>query len=168
MQHRETPAVDLAESLADYTDPALIIPRLRERDSPGIIKELSLVLRATGCVPDVLTFYNAVLNHEFLVNSVTDSGIALPHARLSRVVRPRFAFGRSVEPVVWGRKGSKPVQFIFLFAVPATDAAGFLQVLAALAKLGQQTQILDTLRAQDSALEIFELLKRVTLRRKAN
>jgi mannitol/fructose-specific phosphotransferase system IIA component (Ntr-type) len=166
MQHNGTLEMELADSLADYTDQTVIVPSLREQDSPGIIKELSHVLHAQGCVPDVLTFYNAVLNHEFLVNSVTESGIALPHARMNGIARPHFAFGRSCEPIVWGRKGSKPVQLIFLFAVPATDAAAFLQILAALAKMGRQSETLDALRTHESALDIYELLKQVKLRQR--
>jgi mannitol/fructose-specific phosphotransferase system IIA component (Ntr-type) len=166
MQLRERVCTDLSDSVAGFTNPALIVPELREQDSPGIIKELSHVLHANGCVPDVLTFYNAVLNHEFLVDSVTESGVALPHARLTAVDRPQFAFGRNPHPVVWWRKGPNPVQFVFLFAVPATEASEFLQILAALAKLGRQPDMLEALRGQESALGIFELLKQLKLRQR--
>ena len=48
-------------SLADYTQPALIVPQLRERDTAGIIGELSQALQRQGCVPDVLPFYQAAI-----------------------------------------------------------------------------------------------------------
>ena len=111
-------------SLADYTRPALIVPRLRERDTAGIISELSQALQREGCVPDVLPFYQAALNQELLTNSALDCGLAFPHARLGGIKRLQFAFGRTPEPIVWGAKSAWPVQFIFLLAVPATDAAG--------------------------------------------
>jgi mannitol/fructose-specific phosphotransferase system IIA component (Ntr-type) len=122
---------EVASSLADYTHPALIVPQLRERDTAGVVKELSQVLHEHGCVPDVLAFYHAAMNHEFLVNSANDCGIALPHARLSSVTHPSFAFGLSSEPFTWGGRPSPQVRFVFLLAVPATDAAGFLQLLSA-------------------------------------
>ena len=56
-------------SLADYTRLELIVPRLRERDTAGIISELSQVLQRQGGVPDVLPFYQAALNQEMLANS---------------------------------------------------------------------------------------------------
>jgi mannitol/fructose-specific phosphotransferase system IIA component (Ntr-type) len=161
---RATISSDLPGSLADYTEPGLIVPQLQARDAAGVVKELSRILGAQGCVPDVLTFYNAVLNHEFLVNSATDCGIALPHARMNGVVEARFAFGRSRPPLTWGRKSSTPVEFVFLLAVPATDAAGFLQLLSALARLGQQDGLLSTLRSQSSAEEIYSLLRQVRVR----
>src|ERR1051325_2779072 len=103
---RETIATESCASLADHTRPALIIPQLRERDAAGVVKELSQKLHEQKCVPDVLAFYHAALNHEFLVNSATDSGLAFPHARLKGVTESRFAFGRAAEPFLWGNRPS--------------------------------------------------------------
>jgi mannitol/fructose-specific phosphotransferase system IIA component (Ntr-type) len=151
-------------SLADYTRPALIIPHLRERDTAGVISELSQALQREGSVPDVLPFYQAALNQELLANSALASGLALPHARLSVVKHLQFAFGLAAEPIVWGGKNSWPVQLVFLLAVPATDAAGYLHLLASLARLGQQPEILAQLRAADNPKSILALLQQVRLR----
>jgi len=161
---RETISAETCSSLADFTRPSLVVPELRERDTAGVIKELSHHLHQQGCVPDLLAFYHAALNHEFLVNSATDCGIAFPHARLNGVTNSRFAFGRSPAPFLWGGKSSAPIQFIFLLAVPATDAAGFLQLLSALARLGQQEPLLARLRAEVSAEAIFKLFEQVKVR----
>jgi mannitol/fructose-specific phosphotransferase system IIA component (Ntr-type) len=151
-------------SLADYTRPALIVPRLREGDTAGIVSELSQVLHREGAVPDVLPFYQAALNEELLTNSALDCGLAFPHARLSGVKRLQFALGRTLEPIVWGAKSSWPVQLIFLLAVPATDAAGYLQLLASLARLGQQPEVLAQLRAAENAEAILTMLGNIRVR----
>jgi mannitol/fructose-specific phosphotransferase system IIA component (Ntr-type) len=151
-------------SLADYTRPALIVPRLREGDTAGIVSELSQVLHREGAVPDVLPFYQAALNQELLTNSALDCGLAFPHARLSGVKRLQFALGRTLEPIVWGAKSSWPVQLIFLLAVPATDAAGYLQLLASLARLGQQPEVLAQLRAAENAEAILTMLGNIRVR----
>ena len=151
-------------SLADYTSPALVVPCLRERDTAGIISELSHVLQQEGGVPDVLPFYQAALNQELLANSALESGLAFPHARLSGVKRLQFAFGRTPEPIVWGGRSSWPVQLVFLLAVPATDAAGYLHLLGSLARLGQQPEILAQLREADNAETILASLQHVRLR----
>jgi mannitol/fructose-specific phosphotransferase system IIA component (Ntr-type) len=142
----------------------LIVPQLRERDMAGILKELSQILHQEGCVPDVLAFYHAALNHEFLVNSATGCGIALPHARLHGVARSSFAFGRLPEPITWGARPAQAVQFIFLLAVPATDAAEFLQLLSALARLGKQESLLAGLAAESTVEAIFGLFTQVKVR----
>lgn len=46
-------------TLADFTRRQLIVPRLRENDTAGIISELSQVLQTQNSVPDVLPFYHA-------------------------------------------------------------------------------------------------------------
>ena len=161
---RETISAEACGSLADYTRPTLIIPQLRERDTAGVIKELSHHLHQQGCVPDLLAFYHAALNHEFLVNSASDCGMAFPHARLNGVTNSAFAFGRSQEPFLWGGRSSAPIQFIFLLAVPATDAAGFLQLLSALARLSQQESLLARLRLEPTAEAIYKLFEQIKVR----
>lgn len=150
--------------LADYTRRALVVPRLRERDTAGIIGELGQVLQREGAVPDVLPFYQAALNQELLANSALESGLAFPHARLSGVKQLQFAFGRTPQPVTWGGRDSWPVQLVFLLAVPATDAAGYLHLLASLARLGQQPEILAELRAAERVEPILAALQQVRLR----
>ena len=151
-------------NLADYTQPGLIVPRLRERDTAGVVNELSQALQHEGFVPDVLPFYHAALNQELLAGSACECGLAFPHARLSGVKRLHFAFGRTPEPIIWGARGAWPVQLIFLLAVPATDAVSYLQLLASLAKLGQHTELLAELRVADSAEAILAVLEQVRMR----
>jgi mannitol/fructose-specific phosphotransferase system IIA component (Ntr-type) len=151
-------------SLAAYTRANLIIPQLGQRDTPGIISELSLLLQREGCVPDVLPFYHLALNQELLSNSALECGIALPHARLSGVHRLQFALGRVAQPVIWGVRGSWPVQFVFLLAVPATDAARYLHLLGSLARLGQDCELLASLRSARSAEAMLAVLEQVPIR----
>ena len=151
-------------SLADYTQAALIVPRLRERETAGVIKELSQLLQQEGCVPDVLPFYNETLNREFLVNTATENGFAFPHARLSGIARMSFALGHSAQPLVWGAKGSVPVNFVFLVAVPAPDASSYLQLLSALIRLGNNPDWLRQLKEAKRSQEILHLLGQVKLR----
>lgn len=151
-------------SLADYTRPELIVPQLRERDTAGIIGELGRVLQRHGCVPDILPFYQAALNQELLSSSALECGIAFPHGRLSGLRQPQFALGRTREPVIWGADGPWRAQLVFLFAVPATDATGYLQLLARLGKLAQQPKLLASLRAAEDGQAILFVLEQVKLR----
>ena len=148
-------------SLADFSRPALVVPQLRQRDAAGIISELSLVLQREGSVPDVLPFYQAALNQELMTNSALPCGLAFPHARLNGVKRLQFAFGRTPKPIAWGTKSSWPVQFIFLLAVPATDAAAYLHLLASLARLAQREDFLTELREAPDAEAILSVLGKI-------
>jgi mannitol/fructose-specific phosphotransferase system IIA component (Ntr-type) len=164
MPLNETIRAESSVSLADYTRPALIVPQLRERETAGVIKELSQLLQREGCVPELLPFYNETLNREFLVNTATENGFAFPHARLSGVSRMYFALGRSRQPLTWGAKGSLPVSFVFLVAVPATDAASYLQLLSGLLRLGNQAEGLRQLREAETAWDIYQVIQQARLR----
>jgi mannitol/fructose-specific phosphotransferase system IIA component (Ntr-type) len=158
-----TPSVDHT-TLADFTRAALVMPTLRERDAAGVINELTRLLQSEGCVPDMLPFYHAALNQELLGNSALACGIALPHARLSGIRQLQFAFGRAPQPLPWGEKWSTPAEFVFLLAVPATDAAKYLHLLASLARLGQQPGLLQELRDAEEREGILRVLEKVRLR----
>ena len=151
-------------SLANFTRPELILQELRGRDAAGIIGELCQLLHREECIPDVLPFYHSALNQELLCNSALECGIALPHARMNGTKRLQFAFGRTPQPPIWGPRGSQPVEFVFLLAVPATDAAQYLHLLASLTRLGQQPQKLAELRAAQSVQETLIVLRDVTVR----
>jgi mannitol/fructose-specific phosphotransferase system IIA component (Ntr-type) len=153
-----------AVSMMEYTRPELIVPGLRETDTAGIIGQLSEALQRQRVVPDLLPFYHAALNQELLHNSALESGIAIPHARLAGVKQLQFAFGRAALPVTWGVKGSWAVQFVFLVAVPASDSATYLHLLAGIARLSQQTQQLSELRKAKGAEDFLAVFERVRLR----
>ena len=151
-------------TLADFTRTALVTPELRARDTAGVIGELSQVLQREGCVPDLLPFYHTALNQELLSSTALDCGIAFPHGRLSGVRHLQFAFGRLARPTSWGTGKSWPVQLVFLLAVPATDAAMYLHLLASIARLGQQPPLLDGLRAAETPERILSLLAQIRMR----
>jgi mannitol/fructose-specific phosphotransferase system IIA component (Ntr-type) len=150
-------------TVADYTHAALIVPELRERDPAGVISELSQVLQRRGCVPDLLPFYHAALNQEMLSSSA-EGGLAFPHGRSNGVKQLQFAVGRAHQPIIWGSKGSLTVQIVFLLAVPATDAAPYLQLLAGLARLGKQPDNLAELRNARDAEAMFAVLRTIKMR----
>lgn len=151
-------------TLANYTRLELIQPALHERDPAGIISELSRLLKQQGVISDLLPFYHTALNQELLANSAHPCGIALPHARLSGVKQLCFAFGRVPEPVIWGSKGANAVRLIFLLAVPATDAASYLHLLATLARLAQQPERVKALLMARSPEDMRQILEGIKLR----
>lgn len=152
-------------TLADFTSPGMIIPHLRGRDATSIIQELSQAMQRERRVPDLLAFYHAILNRERLVSTDMEAGMAFPHARLPMFKDLSFALGRSDESLVWGTQGKRPVQLVFLFAVPATDTTQYLLLISGLARLAKQDGLLKKLQAAQDTFQILELLQQVTVRK---
>jgi len=155
---------DMAASIAAYTRPDLIIPRLRESDPAGIIEELTTRLHEQGIIGDTLSFYDAAINHEFLSNSALPTGIATPHARSMQVRRLTLVIGRASEPLIWGMQESWPVEYIFLLAVPPTDGLDYLSLLSGIAGFSRRPELLARLHAATDARCIYDLLKEITVR----
>ena len=153
-----------AMTLADFTGPGLIIPHLRGKDVTSVIQELSQAMQREGRVPDLLPFYHAALNREFLVSTDMEAGMAFPHARLPGFKELSFAFGRSDEALVWGTRGARAVRMVFLLAVPATDSRQYLLLVSGLARLAKQDALLRKLQAAEDEVHILEVLQQVKVR----
>jgi len=153
-----------AMSLDDFTSADLMVPQLQGRDAATVIRELCSVLQRAARVPDLLPFYHAALNREFLLSTAMEYGLAFPHARVIGLSRLSFALGRSAEPLLWVPKGRPPVRLVFLCAVPATEATAYLLLSSGLARLAKEPRWLKTLLETDGARGMLDALRQVTLR----
>jgi mannitol/fructose-specific phosphotransferase system IIA component (Ntr-type) len=158
------PTPNISMTLAEFTNPGLIIPHLRGQDAASVIKELCQAMRREGHVPDLLPFYHTALNREFLVSTAMDAGMAFPHARLPGLKQLSFAFGRSDETLPWGRHGARAVRLVCLMAVPATEATQHLLLLSGLARLAKEDRLVQKLQAAQDTFQILEVLHQIKLR----
>ena len=154
-----------AVSVADFTSESLIAPQLSGLDAAGVIQELSRLLQREARVPDLLPFYHAALNREFLVSTAMDYGMAFPHARMPALKQLSFALGRSARPIGWGPHAAVPVRLVILTAVPATDATTYLSLISALARLGKEPRQLEKLHAAQDAAHILSIFRQMAIRR---
>ncbi len=151
-------------TLLDFTNARLVIPHLRGTDAPSVIQELGQAMQREKLVPDLLPFFHAALNHEFLMSSDWEAGMAFPHARLPTLKEVSFAFGRADEPLGWGAKAANSVRLVFLIAVPATDSTQYLPLISGLARLAKRRRLVELLYDAQDVSEIIEVLNQVELR----
>jgi mannitol/fructose-specific phosphotransferase system IIA component (Ntr-type) len=152
-----------AMTLADFTSPGLIIPHLRGQDAASVIQELSQSLQREKRVPDLLPFFQAALNREYLVSSDMEAGMAFPHARLPGLKDLTYAFGRSNEPLDWGARARRSIKLVFLIAVPATDSTLYLLLICGLARLSKDDRLMEKLHGAHDANQMFEVLQQIKL-----
>lgn len=156
-----------AMTLVNFTNPNLMIPHLRGQDAPSVIQELSRILQREKRIPDLLPFYHAALNREYMVSTDMEAGMAFPHARLPGVRELSFALGRSADPLAWGCKTPPSVRLVFLIAVPATDATQYLPLISGLARLGRDSRLVARLQAATDSSQMLVALQQVELRTSA-
>lgn len=153
-----------ALTLADFTCAGLMVPHLRGREAASVIQELSLAMQREQRIPDLLPFYQAALNREFMVSTDMEAGMAFPHARLPGLKELSFALGRSDEALVWGPKAIRPVRLVFLMAVPATDSTQYLLLISGLVRLAKDSRLVERVHAARDNFQLIDLLRQVELR----
>jgi len=146
-------------SLGDFTSEGLILLDLPGSDPSSLIQTLSQALQREQRIPDLLPFYHAALNREFLCSTANGAGLAFPHARIASLEHISFALGRCPKPVAWGSPGAPLVRLIFLLAVPATSSTEYLLLISALARAGTNRALLDKLLTVADAPAALRLLK---------
>jgi mannitol/fructose-specific phosphotransferase system IIA component (Ntr-type) len=149
------------KTVADYTEPSLMVPLLHSRSAAAVTAELGSSLQRQRRIGDLLPFCQAVLSRESLSSTAMAPDWALPHARMAGISRLAFALGRTAEPVRWF--GGEAVSLVFLFAVPETDAGAYLGLLSSLAKLAQDPLRLKYLADAGDSRTMFQVLQEISV-----
>lgn len=147
-------------NLADFTRTELLLPQLAGRDLAAVVGELAAAMARAGVVPDAAELARRSLAREAQATTAWADRIAFPHARLPGVNRPCFALGRASPPLPWG-EGGRPVEFVFLLAVPETDVMAYLSLLASLSRVEHDGQLSAALRAAGTGPELMAAIRSI-------
>jgi mannitol/fructose-specific phosphotransferase system IIA component (Ntr-type) len=151
-------------TLADYTSPGLLIPRLGGKQAETVIRELAEALYRGRRIADLVQFYEAALKRETVCSTITDMGWALPHARTKLLERPWFAMGRTESPIPWLATTGPKVEVIFLVAAPEMNAGAYLTLIAGVARLSKEKALIESLLQATDSEALFDVFKQVKLR----
>lgn len=148
-------------SLARFTHPHLLVPRLRRREHDGILLELGELLQNAGAAPDRLALYQEAMSREFFLSTDPASGLAMPYARLPSIPQPVFAFGRSPTPIRWGTGRPLSVRLVLLVALPSTDPQEYQSLATGLMQLLSDPPLLRQLRVAPDAEALYAVFAQV-------
>jgi PTS system nitrogen regulatory IIA component len=82
-------------------------------------------------------------------------GVAIPHARLREVKRPRALLARLRSPIEFDAVDGEPVDLVFLLLLPAASQLDQLNALAAIARRLRDEDVLSRMRSAASAIELY-------------
>lgn len=107
---------------------------------------------------DVETAIRAVLVREEVMPVIMERELAMPHARLPDLEKPRLAVG--VFPAGFPCAGSRdPVKVVVLTLAPSSDPNLYLRVMAAVTKSLRVPQAVSRIAAARSAPEVMSILR---------
>lgn len=132
----------------------------------GVLVELQ---EAGGIITNGTAYYNAVCDRETAGGSTAiGEGIALPHACNAGVAAPGVAALSLNEGIDWGAPDGKPVDLIFMVAMPPHAQSEHLLILARLVNLLSDNSLTQALRQAQSRERFIELLARAEAERFAD
>ena len=132
-------------------------------DALGILVELQ---EASGIITNGTAYYNAVCDRETAGGSTAiGEGIALPHACNAGVAAPGVAALALNEGIDWGAPDGKPVDLIFMLAMPPQAQSDHLLLLARLVNLLSDNNLTQALRQALTRERFIELLARAEAER---
>jgi PTS system nitrogen regulatory IIA component len=119
--------------ISDFLSPADVLVGVRAPQKRQLLKELAQKIAQTAALsPELIN--SALLKREDLGSTGTGGGIAIPHARIVGLEKPRGLLARLKQPIDFDSIDGEPVDVVFVLLLPATVEAGHLNALASVAR----------------------------------
>ena len=146
----------------DLINEKLIKLDIEKNKKEEIIRELAGLIDKENRLNDYEKYVSQVLDRENMTSTGIGFGIAIPHGKCSAVKIPTIAFGRLTGEVEWESLDDKPVQAVFLLAVPEEAASNeHLKILAALSRKLLDESFRENLLKINDKVHLLDLLSDV-------
>jgi len=137
-----------------------ILSRCGISSKKRLIESLGELLAEADPALSTETVFERLLERERLGSTGLGHGIALPHARVDKLVAPIGAFIQLREAVEFDAIDDLPVDLAFALLVPQAADERHLQLLASLAEMFNDPALRKQLRGGASSGELFNALTR--------
>lgn len=149
--------MDIAEILA----PQAVFEGLKASNKKKLITEIAAHAAAVANL-NVNTVFEMLWEREKLSSTGVGHGIAIPHARLSKLERIVGVFAHLDEPVDFESIDEAPVDLVFTLLTPMDAGADHLKALARVSRLMRNATFCEKLRAANDRAELYALLTEPT------
>lgn len=135
---------------------------LNVKDKEECIGKLAEKMMENGFLSDRQSYIEAVLTRENSGTTGVGFGVAIPHGKSQGVVKPGVAFAHLNNTVDWNSFDNKPVELVFLIAVPEENAGNeHLKILTTIARKIMHEDFRDQLSKAGSYEEILALFAEI-------
>ena len=139
------------------TGPEAVLASVKTSGKKALLAELAS--RAASVFAfDERRLFDRLIEREALGSTGIGGGIAIPHARMASLTTPRGLFARLAHPVAFDSIDERPVDIVFLLVAPEGAGADHLKALARVSRLLRDRNLVDKLRATESAEALYALL----------
>lgn len=128
-----------------------------------VIENITDLLVQTGIVVNKSDYVASVMKRENEGTTGVGNGIAIPHGQSPAVTKSAVAFVKLGEKIDWHALDDKPVNLVFLLAIPEHSQSGdHLKVLSRLATRLMDDKVIRSLQESSTEEEIINAFKEGT------
>ena len=143
--------------IADLLTVESVVLDLRAKSKSELLLKLSKL--AASHVPiGEIEIFKALSAREALGSTGMGAGVALPHARLARVVAPAGIFVRLAQPIDFDAVDGAPVDLVFLLLLPDFPNSVQLPALACVARGLRDPRVITGVRKARNTEQIFDAI----------
>lgn len=150
----------LAYNIGKIYDPKIIDLNMQCNNKTEVINHLSKLLQKAGYINDLENYINDIFYRESQGITGIGDNVAIPHGKSSSVQKVGLAIGRNKFMIPWESYDNKPVNIIFLFAVPNIKKGNeiHLYLLSEIAKKIGNEDILNKIKTANNKFELQNAL----------
>ncbi|SIT66976.1 PTS IIA-like nitrogen-regulatory protein PtsN [Ectothiorhodosinus mongolicus] len=146
-------------NLAALLDPERIAHLPEVSSKKRALEMLSDMLSKAMPTPDGEDIFDSLLARERLGSTGLGHGVAIPHGRMAGLEEAAAALITLDTPVDYDAPDGEPVDILFALIVPEESTEEHLQILAQLAKMFSDNQILSNLREASTQEALLALIQ---------
>ena len=141
--------------ISDFLSRENVLFNARLGDKNELLEKLALAAGTKISVPagEILA---ELTNREKLGSTGLGNGIAVPHARLSSIVKPFGIIAKLKQPIDFDAIDGQPVDIVFLLLLPPKTQSESLSALACVARKLRVAEIAEKLRRAGNADGLFQ------------
>jgi len=144
--------------IANILEPKTVVPHLHSTSKPEVIKELADNISSVYPNINKERLLEVLLEREKLCSTAVDSGVAIPHAKISGVTDITLSFGRSIEGIEFESIDRKETHFFITLITPEDSTGSHIELLARISKVFKNPELRSRLMKLESKEEIYEAI----------
>jgi PTS system nitrogen regulatory IIA component len=142
--------------ISDVLERETIIPDLQSRTKPDVIRELAGNLAAAHPGINNEKLIEVLMEREKLCSTAVDSGVAIPHAKMTGISDIIAGFGRSIEGIDYDSLDAELTHLFIILVAPETSIGAHIQLLARISKIFRNPDLRTKLMTLETQDEIYD------------
>ncbi len=146
--------------IGNLIDPDWVVFSQQAKYKKQLLEEVAeFASKKTGIpVPDV---FQTLTERERLGSTGFGSGVAIPHGKLKKLEHVFLGLMVLNEPVEYDAPDGEPVDIVFVLLVPEEGSADHLKLLACVARVSRNPDMLQRIRASKDPRAIYKIISEV-------